>query len=165
LLGRFRIRGDASGNRFLENARKREIIIKAFQDGFFPYNGGEIKGVFEELKRKISPDIIFTHYRHDLHQDHRLVSEMTWNTYRDHLILEYEIIKYDGDLGVPNLYAHLREEVCQKKVSLITESFVSQRGKDWFTPDAFLSILRMRGIESRAPQKYAEAFYCRKLII
>jgi len=155
----------ASANKFLAGAKKKNIIIKNFKESFFPYIGEEIKHFFEKLKKKVSPDIIFTHYRHDLHQDHRLISELTWNTYRDHLILEYEVIKYDGDIGSPNLFVHLDKNVCQRKVDLITESFGSQRGKDWFTPDAFLSILRIRGIESKAPEKYAEGFYCRKLVL
>jgi LmbE family N-acetylglucosaminyl deacetylase len=155
----------ASANKFLANAKKKEIIIKNFKNSFFPYLGREIKTFFEGLKRKVSPDIIFTHYRHDLHQDHRLVSELTWNTFRDHFILEYEIIKYDGDLGIPNLFVHLDETICRKKIGFIMDSFKSQGEKDWFTPDAFLSILRMRGIESRAPGKYAEGFYCRKLVL
>ena len=155
----------ASANKFLTEARKKKIIIKNFKTSFFPYIGGEIKHFFEELKTQTSPDIIFTHYRHDLHQDHRLISELTWNTYRDHLILEYEIIKYDGDLGAPNLFVHLDEAICQKKIRLIMECFKSQKNRDWFTPDAFLSILRIRGIESKAPEKYAEAFYCRKLVL
>ena len=154
-----------SANKCLADAKKKQILIKHFKESFFPYLGGEIKIFFEKLKKKVSPDIIFTHYRHDLHQDHRLISELTWNTYRDHFILEYEIIKYDGDLGVPNLYVHLNEAICQQKVGLIMESFGSQVGKDWFTADAFFSILRIRGVESKAPGKYAEGFYCRKLVL
>jgi LmbE family N-acetylglucosaminyl deacetylase len=153
-----------SAKKLLAGAKKKTITIKHFKESFFPYAGKEIKQFFEGLKRKISPDIIFTHYRYDLHQDHRLISELTWNTYRDHFILEYEIIKYDGDVGIPNLFVHLDEAICQKKISLIMECFKSQRNRDWFTPDAFLSILRIRGIECRAPEKYAEAFYCRKMV-
>ncbi len=155
----------ASAKKFLVNAKKKEIQIKNFKDGFFPYIGAEIKGLFETLKQSVSPDIIFTHYRHDLHQDHRLISELTWNTYRNHLILEYEIIKYDGDLGVPNFYVRLNEKICNKKIDYLIESFKTQANKDWFTPDTFLSILRIRGIESKAPEKYAEGFYCRKLVL
>lgn len=154
----------ASANKFLADTKKKKIIIKNFKDSFFPYVGEEIKNFFEQLKKKVSPDIIFTHYRQDLHQDHRLISELTWNTYRDHLILEYEILKYDGDLGSPNLFVHLDEATCQKKIRFIMECFKSQKNKDWFTPDAFQSILRIRGIEARSPQKYAEGFYCRKLV-
>ena len=155
----------ASANKFLAGAKKKKITIRHFKESFFPYVGEEIKAFFEKLKKRVTPDIIFTHYRHDLHQDHRLISELTWNTFRDHLILEYEIIKYDGDLGVPNLFAHLDEKICRKKINLIMDSFKSQRNRDWFTPDAFLSILRIRGIECRAPEKYAEGFYCRKLVL
>ncbi len=155
----------ASAERFLAGARKKDILVEHFKNSFFPYLGAEIKEFFEKLKMTIAPDIVFTHYRHDLHQDHRLVSELTWNTYRSHLILEYEILKYDGDLGTPNLFVHLDEAVCQRKIQTLMECFGTQRDKDWFTPDAFLSLLRIRGIESRAPGKYAEAFYCRKVVV
>jgi LmbE family N-acetylglucosaminyl deacetylase len=155
----------SSANKFLADAKKKKIIIGHFKDSFFPYMGREVKNFFEHLKKRISPDIVFTHYRHDLHQDHRLISELTWNTYRDHLILEYEIIKYDGDLGTPNFFVHLDEEICKRKIKFVTESFKTQSNRGWFTPDAFLSILRIRGIESRAPKKYAEGFYCRKVLL
>ncbi len=152
-----------SANKFLMDAKKKNIIIKNFRESCFPYIGEEIKAYFEELKHEVSPDIIFTHYRHDLHQDHRITSELTWNTYRDHLILEYEIIKYDGDLGVPNFYVHLANDICKTKIEIMMESFKTQANKDWFTADAFYSIMRLRGIESKAPEKYAEGFYCRKI--
>lgn len=155
----------ASANRFLADASQKQIIIKDFKDSFFPYIGAEIKRFFEELKSNIEPDIIFTHYRHDLHQDHRLVSELTWNTWRNHLIAEYEVVKYDGDLGVPNFFVCLDESLCQKKINIIMQSFKSQQSRDWFTEDAFFSMLRIRGIESKAPGSYAEAFYCRKMLV
>ena len=155
----------ASAEKFLAEARKKEIIVEHFKNSFFPYTGEEIKNFFEKLKETVSPDIVFTHHRGDLHQDHRLTSELTWNTYRNHLILEYEILKYDGDLGSPNLFVHLDETICQKKVTTILDSFETQRDKDWFTVDAFFALLRMRGIESKAPGKYAEAFYCRKVVL
>jgi LmbE family N-acetylglucosaminyl deacetylase len=154
-----------SANKFLADAKKKKVIIKNFKNSFFPYMGGEIKTFFEKIIKRVSPDIIFTHYRHDLHQDHRLVSELTWNTFRDHLILEYEIIKYDGDIGIPNLFVHLTDAICRDKINIIIDSFKTQREKDWFTQDAFFSILRIRGIESKAPEKYAEGFYCKKLIL
>jgi LmbE family N-acetylglucosaminyl deacetylase len=154
----------ASAKSFLEKARHKEIIVRDFKDGFFPYLGAEIKEFFEDLKRKCSPDVILTHYRNDLHQDHRLVSELTWNTFRNHLILEYEIIKYDGDLGAPNFFVHLTESLGRRKVSILLERFKSQLGKNWFTEDAFLAILRLRGLESNAPERYAEAYYCRKAV-
>lgn len=154
-----------SAEAFLAQATKKDVIIKHFKNSFFPYSGEGIKDFFEELKASISPDIIFTHYRNDLHQDHRVISELTWNTYRNHLILEYEIMKYDGDIGMPNLFVHLDEYHCQKKIGMIMDCFKTQRDKDWFTPDAFLSLLRIRGIESKAPEKYAEGFYCRKVVL
>ena len=154
-----------SAEMFLAAAKKTDIVIKHFAASFFPYIGGEIKGFFEELKGRVSPDVVFTHHRNDLHQDHRLVSELTWNTYRDHLILEYEILKYDGDIGNPNFFVHLDELICQKKIDILMDCFKTQRNKDWFTPDAFLSLLRIRGIESRAPGNYAEGFYSRKMAL
>lgn len=154
---------EASANKFLKTTKSKNIVIKQFKDGFFPFIGIEIKQMFEQLKQDFNPDIIFTHYRNDLHQDHRLISDFTWNTFRNHLILEYEIPKYDGDLGTPNFFVHLNEEICQEKVNYILDSFHSQAGKQWFTAETFLSILRLRGIESNAPHKYAEAFYCRKV--
>lgn len=150
---------------FLRNAAARRIMIREFKDGFFPYFGKHVKGFFEELKRKVEPDLIFTHYRFDLHQDHRLVSDLTWNTFRDHLILEYEIPKYDGDLGRPNLYVPLDEEICEKKISLILKCFKSQTGNHWFTEETFKSLLRLRGIESNASSRYAEAFHSRKAVL
>ena len=153
-----------SANLFLQNARRKEIVVKEFRDGYFPYVGAEIKDFFEDLKRKYLPDVILTHYRGDLHQDHRLISELTWNTFRSHLILEYEIVKYDGDLGAPNFFVHLTESVAQRKIRTILECFQSQKKKSWFTEDTFSSIMRLRGIESNAPSKYAEGFYCRKLV-
>jgi len=152
-----------SANLFLANARRKEIVVNEFRDGYLPYSGAEIKDFFEDLKRKYLPDVILTHYREDLHQDHRLISELTWNTFRNHLILEYEIVKYDGDLGAPNLFVHLNESIARKKIQIILECFKSQNDKNWFTEDVFSSVLRLRGVESNAPDKYAEAYYCRKI--
>jgi LmbE family N-acetylglucosaminyl deacetylase len=130
-----------------------------------PVVSGEVKAFFEELKEAVSPDLIFTHNRKDAHQDHRLIAELTWNTFRDHLILEYEIPKYDGDLGQPGLFVPLRAEVCEKKVRYIMDVFQSQHCKRWFQQDTFLSLMRLRGMECNAPSGYAEAFYCRKLVL
>ena len=127
-----------------------------------PFVGAEVKAVFEELKQSISPDLIFTHNRNDAHQDHRLISELTWNTFRDHLILEYEIPKYDGDMGQPNVFVPLEAEIYQKKVRYIMDAFQSQHAKRWFQEDTFLSLMRLRGMECNAPSGYAEAFYCRR---
>jgi LmbE family N-acetylglucosaminyl deacetylase len=156
----------ASANTFLKSASgPKSIVVKGFRDSFFPYIGAEIKESFEQLRKEVSPDLILTHYRHDLHQDHRVISDLTWNTFRNHLILEYEIPKYDGDMGVPNVFVHLNESICQRKVNYLMEHFATQSNKHWFSNDTFLSILRLRGIESNAPDKYAEAFYCRKAVL
>jgi LmbE family N-acetylglucosaminyl deacetylase len=160
-----RLEAERSAEMFLRGSVKKEIVVKDFKESFFPYIGSEIKTYFEELKRTINPDLVFTHFRDDLHQDHRLISELTWNTFRDHLILEYEIIKYDGGLGSPNVFVHLSEEVCAKKMKYLMENFQSQRSHQWFTEEAFRAILRLRGVESNAPSKFAEAFYARKLVL
>lgn len=158
-----KIEANQSAGKFLNRVQKKNILLKDFRDGFFPYEGMEIKESFETLKQEVAPDLIFTHYRHDLHQDHRLISELTWNTFRDHLILEYEIPKYDGDLGIPNVFVQIDELVAQNKVNYILDSYISQKKKPWFTEDTFFSILRLRGVESSSLSKYAEAFYGRKL--
>ncbi len=154
-----------SANAFLSVAQKKEVYVKDFRDGFFPYIGGEIKEYFEALKKRVSPDLIFTHYRHDLHQDHRIISELTWNTFRNHLILEYEIPKYDGDLGSPNTFVELDESESRRKIDTILAFFQTQEHRHWFSEDLFLSLLRLRGMECSAPSGYAEAFYCRKLLL
>jgi len=156
---------EKSARQFLVHAKRQKIVTRKYKDGYFPYVGGEIKTFFEGLKKTTTPHLIFTHYRNDFHQDHRLISELTWNTFRDHLILEYEVVKYDGDLGNPNFYINLDNMLCNKKVEIIAESFKSQGRKNWFGPDTFYAIMRLRGIESRAPEKYAEAFYCRKTVL
>jgi len=143
----------------------REPLLKAFRDGFMPYVGAEVKAVFEELKQAVSPDLIFTPYRDDAHQDHRLMGELTWNTFRDHLILEYELPKYDGDKGQPSVFVPLEAEMCQKKARYLMEAFQSQHSKRWFQENTFLSVMRLRGMECNAPSGYAEAFYCRKLVL
>ena len=150
---------------FVESGRLKGPYLKGFPDGFMPFTGDKVKAVFEELKQTISPDLIFTHNRMDAHQDHRLISELTWNTFRDHMILEYEIPKYDGDLGQPNVFVPLEPDVFQKKIRYIMDTFQSQRGKRWFQEDTFLSLMRLRGMECNAPSHHAEAFYCRKLVL
>jgi LmbE family N-acetylglucosaminyl deacetylase len=149
---------------FVEADRLKGPLLRDFPDGFMPFVGAQVKAVFEELKRTISPNIIFTHSRKDAHQDHRLISELTWNTFRDHMILEYEIPKYDGDLGQPNFFVPLEPEVFQKKIRYIIDTFQSQHGKRWFREDTFLSLMRLRGMECNAASCHAEAFYCRKLV-
>jgi LmbE family N-acetylglucosaminyl deacetylase len=154
----------ASAEAMLEGVEHR-IILCDFADGFFPYDGREIKGFFEQLKRDFSPDVVFTHQRRDLHQDHRLACDLTWNTFRDHLILEYEIPKYDGDLGAPNLFVPLDESLRSRKVSHLFDHFHSQVPKPWFKEDLFSGLLRLRGMECQSPTSYAEAFYCRKAVL
>ena len=149
---------------FLEGIKSKKILIKDFRDGFFPYIGGEIKEYFEELKKSFTPDLIFTHFRHDLHQDHRLISDLTWNTFRNHLILEYEIPKYDGDLGHPNFYISLEKKYCENKINNIMDIFLTQKNKHWLTEDTLYSLMRIRGIETGGDVNYAEAFYGRKLV-
>jgi len=163
--GKRKKEAEKSADAFLAGAKEKSVIIKNFKDGFFPYVGFEIKDYFEKLKKAFSPSLIFTHYRYDLHQDHRLISELTWNTFRDHAVLEYEIPKYDGDLGSPNIFIPLEEAICQRKVRNILRFFRTQAENNWFTEETFLSLLRLRGIESNAPPKYAEAFYGRKLVL
>jgi LmbE family N-acetylglucosaminyl deacetylase len=153
----------ASAELFLRSAERSDVVVHGFRDGFFPYIGGEVKDVFEGLKARFEPDVILTHARHDLHQDHRLVCELTWNTWRDHLILEYEIPKYDGDLGTPNVFFPVSEEVAREKVRLVLEAFETQAAKHWFDEQLFLGLMRVRGMEGRSPSGYAEAFTCRKL--
>jgi LmbE family N-acetylglucosaminyl deacetylase len=154
-----------SANDFLRGIKRKKIAIERFRNGFFPYQGTKIKEYFEIMKREFHPDIIFTHYGNDLHQDHRLISELTWNTFRDHLILEYEIPQFDGDPGSTNFFIHLDETLCRVKTETILKCFKSQNDKKWFTNDTFFSILRLRGVESNAPGRYAEGFYCRKIIL
>jgi LmbE family N-acetylglucosaminyl deacetylase len=150
---------------FLENVNRSRVQVRSFRDSYFPYEGKAIKEFFESIRTKFQPDLIFTHYRRDLHQDHRLISELTWNAFRDHLILEYEIPKYDGDLGSPNLFVGLDETLCKAKIHHILSSFRSQVGKQWFSEDTFRALLRIRGIESNAEGRYAEGFYCRKAFV
>ena len=154
-----------SANVFLARATKKDVLVESFRDGFFPYIGGEIKDYFELLKKRVSPDLIFTHYRYDLHQDHRVISELTWNTFRNQFILEYEIPKYDGDLGAPNAFVELNESTSRRKIDTILASFQTQEHRHWFSEDLFLSILRLRGMECNSPSGYAEAFYCRKILL
>jgi LmbE family N-acetylglucosaminyl deacetylase len=154
----------AGADTFLQGIARANVEVESFQDAFFRY-GPEVKEYFESLKEKISPDLVLTHHGSDRHQDHRLVSELTWNTFRDHLILEYEIPKYDGDLGAPNVFVHLDGDTCRRKVEALHSSFPSQTTKPWFGEDLFTALLRLRGMESRSPSGFAEAFYGRKLVL
>jgi len=154
-----------SARRVLRDAKASEVRIGPFRDGFLPYDGAKVKEMFEELKQAVQPDLIFTHSGHDRHQDHRLVSELTWNTFRGHLILEYEIPKYDGDLAQPNVFVSLPVGIRRRKVRILMSSFPSQQGKAWFSAATFEGLMRLRGIESAAPDGYAEGFHARKIFL
>lgn len=161
-------RGDearASAERFLEGAAASRVVVEGYEDAFFPYQGERIKRRFEALKSELRPELVLTHTRADLHQDHRLICELTWNTFRNHLVLEYEVPKWDGDLGAPNVFVPLEEPVVERKVELLLECFPTQAGKPWFTADLFRSLLRLRGMECVSPSGLAEAFYGRKLVL
>jgi LmbE family N-acetylglucosaminyl deacetylase len=145
--------------------RLEQLLLKEYRDGFMPFVGAEIKATFEELKETVSPDLILTHQRRDAHQDHRLLSELTWNTFRDNFILEYEIPKYDGDLGQPSAFIPLEQEMCEAKIRYLMNAFESQRNKKWFEESTFRALMRLRGMECNAPSGYAEAYYCRKFAL
>lgn len=143
----------------------RSVVVRRFRDTFFPYIGGRIKEFFAELAGRVSPDIVFTHRRDDLHQDHRLTAELTWNTFRDHTIFEYEVPKYDGDLGQPSLFVPLDAATAQRKIELLLAAYPTQRARPWFRAETFGSLLRLRGLECNSPSGLAEAFYVRKLTL
>jgi LmbE family N-acetylglucosaminyl deacetylase len=155
-------RGSAS--EFLAGAARADVVVKQFRDGYFPWEGAAIKDVLESLK-PVKPDLILTHHRADRHQDHRLIAELTWNTFRDHLILEYEIPKYEGDLGHPNVFVPLPLTTAQRKIALILRYFPSQGGRRWFRAENFEAVLRLRGLECNAPEGLAEAFHVGKMVI
>jgi LmbE family N-acetylglucosaminyl deacetylase len=144
---------------FLAAAEVSRVEVHGFRDGFLPYSGAEVKDLFEQLKRRVDPQLVFTHTRHDLHQDHRLACELTWNTFRQHLILEYEIPKVDGDLGIPNLFVPLTESVVDEKLALLERHFPSQAGKHWFDRDTFAGLMRIRGMESVAPERFRRGLH------
>ena len=154
-----------SGRTFLSAAADQRMDVHQFRDGHFPAALSGIKEVLEDVKREFAPDLVFTHYRDDAHQDHRLICEATWQTFRDHLILEYEVPKWDGDLGCPGLYVPLPKDTAAKKVEHLLGAFPSQRNKPWFTADTFFALMRLRGVECRAPDGCAEGFYARKLAL
>ncbi len=157
------IEARASAEAFLAGAAESRIEVQSFRDGYFPTQTAQIKDWFETLKPLPRPDVILTHTRDDRHQDHREVCGLTWNTFRDHLILEYEIPKWDGDLGRPSVYAPVGEAAIERKVDLLHRHFPSQATKQWFDRDTFRGLARLRGLESNSPTRFAEAFYAPKL--
>jgi LmbE family N-acetylglucosaminyl deacetylase len=154
-----------SADRFLASAHEKRIDLKAHRDGYFPFVGAQIKDDFEAIKDDFQPDIVFTHYRDDRHQDHRLISDLTWNTFRNHLILEYEVPKYDGDFGHPNVFVPLTDTLCTSKIRILMQTFESQSSKPWFDEKTFMALLRLRGMEANSPTRFAEGFYCRKAVL
>ena len=149
--------------RFLGPNADDAIQLHEFRDGYFPAQFSLIKDAFESLARDFKPDLVFTHARDDRHQDHRVISDLTWNTFRNQLILEYEIPKWDGDLSQPNFYVPTSRSAARRKAKVLIEVFGSQRSKDWFSEDTFLGLMRLRGMECRATESYAEAFHARKI--
>ena len=156
---------ERSANAFLGGARRKTVVVKSFRDGFLPYIGAPVKEAFEEIKTIFVPDVIFTHFRQDLHQDHRMVCELTWNTFRNHFILEYEVPKYDADLRSPNFFVPLSDGQARKKVNGLMRYFATQRNKQWFSEDLFYGLMRLRSIEGASPTRHAEAFHCRKVLL
>ena len=156
---------ERSAKAFLSGASRKTVVVKSFRDGFLPYLGPPVKECFEELKKAFAPDVIFTHCRHDLHQDHRLVCELTWNTFRNHLILEYQIPKYDADLRSPNFFVPLSDAQARKKVNSLMRYFTTQQNKQWFAEELFYGLMRLRATEAASPTRYAEAFCCRKVVL
>jgi LmbE family N-acetylglucosaminyl deacetylase len=149
---------------FLENVSEKQIEVLEFRDGYFPFQGADIKDCFEAVKHDFDPSLVLTHWQGDAHQDHRLVAELTHNTFRDHLVLEYEIPKYDGDLGNPAFFVPLTQAQIGRKVQAIGRHFPSQGGRSWFSDETFLAMARLRGIGCNAPEGLAEAFYARKIV-
>jgi LmbE family N-acetylglucosaminyl deacetylase len=154
-----------SAESLLDGVPRSEVTVHDFPDGFFPYEGKRIKDFFEQLKAELEPDLVLTHQRADLHQDHRVCCELSWNTFRDHLILEYEVPKYDGDMAAPNAFVPLSHDLGRRKIDHLMSHFGSQRSKRWFQEDLFSSLLRLRGMECNSPSSYAEAFFCRKAVL
>lgn len=154
-----------SARHLLAGAERVDIRVAAFRESYFPYVGPEVKAYVDRLGSELEPDLILTHWRGDAHQDHRMVGELTWNAFRSHLIFEYEIPKWDGDMGRPNVFIPLPEDVCARKIDHLLNAFPSQRGRDWFNAQVFWSLLRLRGMEARSASGYAEAFHCSKLVL
>jgi LmbE family N-acetylglucosaminyl deacetylase len=155
----------ASAKRFLLRAGKARVLVHHFRDGFFPAQYGAIKQAFESLKQLPDPDLVFTHHRPDLHQDHRIVAELTWNTFRSHLILGYEIPKYEGDLTTPTAYMSLSRAQAERKIAILWRCYRTQHAKRWFTADTFRGLMRLRGIESGGESGWAEGFHVSKFLL
>lgn len=163
--GKRDVEAKSSAAEFMAGAATAQLEVMSFQDGYFPEQSETIKKWFESLKSRVTPDIILTHRGTDAHQDHREVSRLTWNTFRDHCILEYEIPKWDGDFGQPNVYMPVSAAALRRKIDMLMSHFGTQRSKQWFDEETFRGLARLRGMECRAPERYAEAFFGRKLVL
>jgi LmbE family N-acetylglucosaminyl deacetylase len=157
------LEAQASAASFLAQAATKNVVVKSFRESYFPFIAADIKDTFEEIKRRVHPDVVFCHHRHDVHQDHRLVGELAWNTFRNHLILEYEIAKYEGDLGTPNVFVPLSQAIANRKVELLFQHFPTQANRSWFHADTFHGLMSIRGVECNAEEGRAEAFHARKM--
>ena len=162
--GERRKEAEKSARTFLKNVADATVLVKDFRTSYFPFQAEQIKEFFETLKSS-QPDLVFTHYRDDRHQDHRVLSDLAWNTFRSHVILEYEIPKFDGDLGIPNVFVPVTRQQCDRKIQILHRCFKSQSSKHWFAPELFLALPRLRGMECDSPTRYAEAFYGRKVVL
>lgn len=154
----------AAANALMGSANLK-VIVHKFRGSYFPYCGADIKDAFEEMRSWVAPDLIMTHYLADRHQDHRVISDLTWNTFRSHAVLEYEIPKYDADLAQPGVFCPLSEPIVEKKIDTLLACYHSQRSHQWFDADLFRGHMRLRGIECNSPTRFAEAFHARKLVI
>ena len=157
----------ASAEELLTTAGSFDVHTLGLRDGFLPYQGAAAKEAIERLREGLpnEPDVILTHALHDRHQDHRTLAELTWNTWRDHLVLAYEVPKYEGDLVPPNAYVPLEAGNVERKLDHLRRHFASQWGRDWYDEDTFRGLMRVRGLECRSPSRFAEAFHARKLVL
>lgn len=159
------LEAENSARDFLTGADSIKLELGSFDDSYFPAQSRQIKEWLISLRNSFDPDVVFTHRKDDAHQDHREIRDLTWNVFRNHLILEYEIPKWDGDLGQPNFYVPVSEAAIEKKIELLQRNFATQNSKDWFDPETFTGLARLRGMECRAPERYAEAFTVRKMVL
>lgn len=165
----------AAGERATEAGRSAKALLRRavslqlhmgdLPDSQFPAEFARAKQFMNDVRDSCQPDLVFTHWLDDRHQDHRLVGELTWQTWRDHLILEYDVPKFEGDLFCPNAFVPLSRSVAQRKSNHLMRYFGSQRAKYWFTSDTFMALSRLRGVACRSESGYAEGFNVRKILL